>query len=349
MKNILVFIIGILLITTFFKNWRVFTDKYDIAYWQKEFSFSQVAKSRPEHFFSDYEVYSIVGYKYWLGQNPMKMHPEVPPLGKYLVGLGIVLFGNNSIMSFILGILCLVFIFFLAHDVTGSSQVGLLSVFLLLIDPLFMEHFTTANIDIPQLLFLLVSLWAFNRKNYILASINMGLMMGTKFYMNGLVLMGVYFLYLLIMQEFKPFILYVLSLPFLVMSYLMTYSYSFYLGTGLLEFIRFQRWLGDWWAGNARVPWGGILEIIFLGKWHTWWDGSKYIPVPNWSILWPITIGGGLLGINKRTLLLWLWVIVYVGFLTLTSPFPRYLVAILPFATILALNALKSIRCAKFS
>jgi hypothetical protein len=336
---VLLFVVGNFILVNKF----VYFTKYNISYWQKEFSFSQVAKSKPEHFLSDYELYSIVGYKYWLGQNPMEMHPEVPPLGKYLVGLGIVLFENNSIMNLVLGLACLLFVYLLAKETTESSGVALLSVLLLSVDQLFVEHLTTANIDIPQLLFLLISLWAFNRKNYILASVGMGLMMGTKFYLNGLILMGVYFLYLLIMQEFRPFMLYVLSLPFLVIAYLVTYTYSFYLGTGFWEFIKFQRWLGDWWAGNARVPWGGILEVIFIGKWHTWWDGSKYIPVPNWSVLWPITMIGGIFGLNKKTLLLWLWVLTYLVFLTLTSPFPRYMIAILPFATILALNTLKSI------
>lgn len=329
---------------------------YDIDYWMKEYSVSQlVLGGKAKHFFSDSEVYAIVGIKYISGENPAKVHPEVPPFGKLIIGLGIKIFGNENITMLLVGIAILFLTYRVCLLATLSKTTSALLIFLLSIDPLYRSLLLMPNLDLPQLFFLLLSIIYFikgleNPRFFIISNLALGLVMATKFYINGLILMSVFYLFLLKNQRIKPFIAYTFSLPLLVLAYSTSYYSFFRDGGSMINFLKFQRWLTSWWAGNALVPWGGILLIISSGWWRTWWEGAQFIRVQEWQPSWPIVITLGLLSIfininsRKQTIfLLWMWSSLYLIFISTTSAFPRYLVALLPFSYILSAFSIREL------
>lgn len=352
LKNIIL----LLFITLFFtanliSRRNAFTTPYNLAYWQKQFSYSQVIiGDKAPYFFSDAEIYAIVGYKYITGEDPMRLHTEAPPLGKQIIGLSILLFNNPCIINLLLFMLILVILFLISRQIGVSINGSLLVVFLISLDPLIWSTVTEPLLDIPQLFFLSLAILAFlkslSRNRWlILCQLSVGFMMATKFYFNGLILLGVFCLASALTGNFRFFLRYILSLPLIALAYVLPYSVSFINGAGIWEFIRFQRWLTTWWAGNARVPWGGIFPIIFQGLWHTWWDKKIIAPVPEWSPFWPGTLIIGLLSLvpalirrHFGVLVIWLWCAVYLAFISFSSPFPRYLAALYPFWVILALR-----------
>jgi hypothetical protein len=344
-NNILLLVIIFSLVVNIYHHRSAFTTPYDLAYWQKQFSYSQIViGDKAPYFFSDSEVYSIVGYKYITGEDPMHLHTEAPPLGKEIIGLSILLFNNPNVINLLLFI-SILFLLFLISRYIGISVFGsLLAVFLVLLDPLMWSAVIEPLLDISQLFFLSLALLAFLKsltcyRWLIICQFAVGFMMATKFYFNGLILLGVFCLAAALANNFRFFIRFILTLPLIALAYMLPYLVSFKNGAGLWEFIKFQRWLTTWWAGNARVPWGGIFPIIFSGQWLTWWGKKLTVPVPEWSLLWPATLITGLLSLrNNPSLVVWLWSVVYLVFISCSSPFPRYLVALYPFWVILALR-----------
>ena len=220
MKYYLFIFICFLWLNFIYLNRAVYITPYNIGFWQHEFLNTQIVKGdKAKRWYSDTEIYAITGYKYIRGENPTQIHPEVPPAGKLLIGGSIILFGNENLGNLILGFASLVLIYLLGrHMFSGHSPAALLAVLLTSLDPGFRASLTTANIDIPQLLFLLFSLWAFLKAQdnpfwFGFSSFGLGLMMATKFYATAGVLFAVYCVFLLIKGRFKPFIYFFISLP----------------------------------------------------------------------------------------------------------------------------------------
>lgn len=330
----------------------VYAPSYDIDFWQSEFNRTQIVRGdKADRFYSDAEIYAIVGYKYIRGEDPTKIHPEVPPAGKALIGLSILLFRNPVLINLFLGFGCLAFLYSLGKSVTRSPLAASLLVLFVTLDSQFRYLITTSNIDIPQLFFLLLSLWAFNfgssPRRFWLALFSLGLMMATKFYFNAGILFAVYCLYLVFLGRFSTFLAFIFCLPFVALGFVIPYWSAFAHGMTPVEFFHFQGWLTSWWAGNSRVPWGGIFPLLWSGEWHTWWGKREVISIGSqWSSLWPLSLIlalPALVSVISRRLkpaaLLALWSLAYLGFLSFTSPFPRYLVAETPFLYLLGLHS----------
>src|SRR3990170_4945370 len=203
------------LVSFILANRMIWLEKYDVSYWQDAFEDSQIVRGdKARDWLSDYDVYAIVGYKYWHGDDPLHFHTEAPPLGKQIIGLSIELFGNQNMMSLLLGLGCLGLLYVLGLQVFGLSTPALGAVLLLSVDPQFREMVLSSNLDIQQLFWLLVSLTSFiaglsRPKWFYLASFSLGLFMTTKIYFSGLVVLATYLGYLFLLGNFSIFITYV--------------------------------------------------------------------------------------------------------------------------------------------
>ncbi len=324
---------------------------YNLSYWQNQFSKSQlVIGDKAPYFFSDEDIYSIVGIKYLLGDLPTNLHPEVPPLGKILVGSSIFIFKNISIISLLFAICSLLLVYLLGRYSNLPKNWSILALIIISLDKQFWYLSTSAMLDIFLLVFLLLAFLSAYRglKNpswFLLSSLFLGFMASTKLYFTSLVAVAVCTLAILSTGSFKKFIQFIFSLIFYPVGFMLPYINSFLEGISLLDFLRFQRWLTHWWAGNSKVPFGGIFPMIFLNQWHTWWGKKAILPVPDWNIFWPISAGLAYLSpifmkSNKLVLLTVFWIIGYLGFLTITSPFPRYILLLFPFWVVLALKSI---------
>jgi hypothetical protein len=354
MKHLLLFLVIFLVWLNFLsRHLSSFTTAFDVDFWQNEFLNTQLVKGdKAPRYYSDTEIYAIVGYKYTRGEDPTRIHPEVPPLGKELVGLSILIFKNQAILNLLLGWGSMLFLYLIAYQIFHRVTPGLLVVLFTSLDPQFRILLTDAYLDVPLFFFLLVSLWSFLKAQgryrwYIATCLSIGLMMATKFYFTSLLLYAVYLIWLFFQGNFKSFIWFIVFSPIIFLAYLLPYFSAFTHGMNLIGFWHFQGWLTSWWAGNAIVPWGGIFPLIFSGAWHTWWGTKSIIQVPEWNLLWPSVTVLSFLSIFKiiksrrlPLLLLWLWSEGYLLFLSFTSPFPRYLILLMPFLYLLSLYSL---------
>jgi len=357
MRTLLSVLIGISLFFVIFNNWNKFTSRYDINYWQEEFSVSQVVMGdKAKHFFPDGDLYAILGIKYLHGANPIYLHPEVPPLGKQLIALGILGFGNENISSLVFGLLSLIIFFYMGLLIFKNVNWSLFVVLVITLNSEFRLLMTNPNLDIFQLFFLALGIFSLikgleNKKYFLVTAICIGFIMATKFYFNGLIFMMFALLYLFIQSNFKTFINFIYSLPLALIGYSLPYYNSFLANPNPIFFLKFQKWLTFWWAGNARVPPGRAIPMILTGKWETWWEGPQFIRIEEWNLLWPIITIIGLLSIfvfkrrqDNIIFAIWLWSSLYLIFICLTTPFPRYFVAIFPFLSILTVFAIYRIK-----
>src|SRR3990167_1849764 len=108
----------LLLILSFFylfsvilQNKKLYTEKFDPKLYEKKYYQSQWVVPNSKNIISDEDLFTYAGYKYIKGLNPILINPETPHLGKYLIGLSIVLFNNQRVMSLFIALFSLVFIY----------------------------------------------------------------------------------------------------------------------------------------------------------------------------------------------------------------------------------------------
>lgn len=349
----------------FWQNKDSYTKKYDVSYWDGVYSVSQWATPYPEKFINDAELYAIAGSSYIRGSDPVDINPEHPPLAKYLIGLSIVLFENENVMSFILGTLALVVIFFLGKKIFSSSLFAWLLVALFSFEPLFKEQLETSMLDLYQMVFALLAIIFFlklkeNRWYYLLTLISLGCVLATKTPISGLILLGVFIIYLLFNRGFNELVFFTASLPLTFLTYISTYAVHFFYNMNPSFFIRHQQFLFRWQTGEnfsitqaqqrLFTSWDRLWRMLFTGWWRAWWEGPSFIRVETWTVVWPFLTLCSFLSIvfywrnkKKEIFLIILWVFSYLLFLNSVAVFPRYLLFIFPGLYILSLFVLREI------
>lgn len=326
------------------QNRQAYLTSYDSSYWQARYENSQWVKGfEAEELMGDAELYAWAGWRQIHGVDPTEISPEVPPFGKYLLGLTILLFGNQNIFGLLFGIATLCLLYLLAQLVIKDRVIALLVTTIFSLEPLFRENLATAMLDLPHLFFIMGSFYLLlkgleNRRWFVLMIVFLALATSIKMYLVGLGVTGLVFLYLLLAKRWKDLAFVVLLAPLFCLVYGLTYTLYFINSHSLLDF----KYLHFWIRHFAKVkvenyPLGQILNILFRGRWLTWWDNGGVVKVAQWSIFWPI------LGINfflmalkwlqtrdERLLAVVFWVGGYLAFLTTGVVYPRYLLVALP-------------------
>jgi len=308
----------------------------------------------------DHIVYGYAAWEYIHGKNPTLINPEMPPLGKYLMGISILVFQRIQISSLMLGFLSLILVFLIGKTILKSTILALIPVIILSFEPIFIGQLDTALLDIYHLFFILLAFYFFilaQRKNlfFIPASLALGGVIAVKFYAAGIIVAFSWELYLIIIRNYRGLINLIVSLPLAILVLMASYFKIFLEGESLRRFFGIQKWMWDFHSqGKFLVPIGSIWQLIFLKKWITWWADRRPLPAPDWQITWPITTiisltMGALALLKKRRWpseanILLTWIIVYFTFLTFGIIYPRYLLPLLPFTYILSILALKMIK-----
>lgn len=325
----------------------VYFSSYDSFYWENRYLNSQWVKGwEAEEKMGDAELYAYAGWRQIQGDDPTKINPEVPPFGKYLIGLSIFIFGNPYVLSPILGFLYLGVIFLLGKKALKDETLAMIPVFLFVLDPLFRENLSTSMLDLPFSLFIVLAFWFLLKGRekkifYLLSVVFLGLVAATKFFLVGFCLVGVFlfYLFLLLVFEKKKDIFWFLGfLPIFILVYFLNYTIYFLDGHNLWDFKHLHFWIRHF----ARVqvegyPKGEILRILLVGRWKTWWDGGKIVRVLAWRPWWIFgflaifpSIFEVVLKKNLGVLLFCLWPISLLGMFFMGVPYPRYLLPVLP-------------------
>ncbi len=323
---------------------KEYTTPFDSAYWTQRYQQSQWVVPNSQNSIGDDGLYAYAGWNYITGGNPALLNAEIPPLGKYIIGFGEILFGNQNVLILLIGILCLGVFYLLNLKLFSNKLLAFIPVVLFSFDPLFTSQLRAPYLDTTYLLFLLLTLYFTLLKKYILVGIFLGCFAATKFPLGSLFIFApiTVWVYLFDKKRIKTFLF---SMVFLLLIFLFSYSMYFIKGGTFLGFLGVQKWIIHFYSTGVKASYGIVYPMILFGKWYTWFGGVQ--KVLEWTILWPVSFIGSIFAFlafiieymrdrkmkieYSGRILIALWVISYLVFLTFTPVFPRYLLLLLPF------------------
>lgn len=312
--------------------------RYDVKYWEDRYLRSQWVVADTKESIGDDGLYAYVGYEYITGRDPTTLNAELPPLGKYLIGLSILIFGNQNIFALLSGVFVLISLFFLGKVIFKNNVLAFSPVFLLSVDPLFYTQLRAPFLDLLYLGFLLLTFLFFLKERFILSAVFLGCMMATKASASTFVLvafsMAAYLFYMRHTDQIKKFIF---SLSASIGVFLLTYIVYFFNGHGPIEFLGVQKWILSFYTGGAQGDPSSALQMLLMGNWPTWW--GETLRVTEWNLLWPISLLAAAYYFYKvfptrklyPSVLFAIWIAVYLIFLAVIPTWPRYLLLLLPF------------------
>lgn len=297
---------------------------------------------------SDAQLYEYVGYL-MLTKHDLSINREHPPLGKYLIGLSILLWRNTGVIVVICSALILVCVFSLVYLLTRSFLRSAVALLLTVLQGSLIDQIqNNPQLDIFQLFFLLITLFCFvlflqKRKIILLCigSVFLGLFLCVKstliFGIITLVWISVFMVFL--KKEKLHTFQNALAVAMGVTSgYLIPYIPFFVYGFSLIDFLKQIRYAFIFYS-NSSIPImpfvGNSIRLIFTGSWKFWSSGYPVSNYKYWNILWPLLFVAGLLGIwknytyirkNTQLLLFGTLLCVLFAFFLVIPIFPRYFI-----------------------
>lgn len=310
---------------------------YNSKYWKERYMQSQWVDPLSKNSIGDDGLYAYAAWEYIHGKDPTLINAEMPFLGKYILGLTILIFHNQNIFALIIGVSVLFTLYLLNLKIFKDSLLAAIPVVIFSFEPLFYEQLRAPFLDLLQLLFLILTFYFAARKNFIISSIFLGCFASTKFPFLSVLPAWSIIGYLFITKQKKQVVLYCLTLTISAVIYIATYLQYFLLGNSFISFLKVQKYILNFYASGAKAPFiGTIFPMIFNGTWFTHFSTQEY--VSEWTVVWPVALlfsFAACLYLIKRNIstisILLIWVILYLLFLSFTPPFPRYLLLLLPF------------------
>ncbi|GIW62794.1 MAG: hypothetical protein KatS3mg090_0620 [Patescibacteria group bacterium] len=373
--SILMILLGFIsLVVQIYNNKEIYIKKFDPDLAEQEFNQSQYVIPNSKKGISDGQLYAYAGYKYLTGTNPILLNAEHMTLGKYFIGVSILLFKNENISGLISVVLTAILFYLILKQVTNSFLLSSIGFFLFTNDStikMFLKEPTL--LDIYQLLFLLLTFYFYikwvNKQQImfnILTGLSLGFLATVKFYLI-VVIVAITLLIHMLLSKLKLskiiFFILISSLSF-TLAFLLTYIPSFTQGTTITEFIKAQKWIFNFWRYNHLnyiEAKGNVLPLLLFNKWKIWWDNKGYINFEYWNLIYPFSIISMILltiiylnkaiklkrkVFNKQTrfmflFLIWIWL--YMLYLIKIPIYPRYLILYFPFVYMVLLIYMKNI------
>lgn len=359
-KFIVFFCLGILLFHFFqiiYSQRALFTQNYDATYWKDRFEHSQWALPLSKRIIGDDGLYAYIGYNLANGGSISGFDSEVPPFGKYFIGLSIKVFNNPLYYSIFFGLGSLILFYLIGVKVLRSKVNSLLAVSILFLDPLFFSQFWQSTLDICQLFFLLVHVlfltYLINTKTdinnkFIFYAFMSGLFLGffaqVKYPMLLPLILIIESFYLILKRTKKEYFLYLIGIGLAIL----TVNIKFFLdGNSLIDFLKFQKHILSFYLKSQLVIHeGAIWQVLFFGNFPSISTG-ELIRINEWWIMWSVVGIIGLLAsivfiFKKKILFVWkglgLFILGSFFILTIIPSYPRYLVIILPFLYLIAVK-----------
>ncbi len=323
---------------------REYTTRFDPAYWAMRYATSQWVVPNSKTPIGDDGLYAYAGWKYINGANPVFLNAEIPPLGKYLIGAGEVVFGNQNILILKVGLLCLIVFYLINLRLFKNRLLAFIPVSLFSFDPLFYSQLRAPYLDTMYLLFLLLTLYFAIRRKYFMTAFFLGCFASIK-YPAGAVFLLFPLVIWVVWFDKKNLKKFLTSLIVCPIVFLLTYTAYFAYGGNPYSFLGVQKYIINFYATGARAVPGIVYPMILFAKWYTWFAGVQ--KVMEWNVFWAVSFIGSIFAgfplirsgftvhrlqfQDKNMVLIFLWVASYLIFLTFTPAFPRYLLLLLPF------------------
>lgn len=330
------------LICVLYADRAVFFSTFDSSYWKDKYEHSQWKLPLSIRTLGDDGLYLYEGYRLIHGGDPTTTNAEVPPLGKYLIGTSIKLFGNGYWFGF-LSCVSILFIFYLTASklfINPMLAIGLTA--LLTVDPLFTNQYILTMVDALQSFWLLAYMYILHTittKKYSLWHILcmgmcVGFFGGTKFPL----LAGIPFVIGMIpltqsTKRVRYFGAYILGIS---IAYLVPYVPYFIYGHTLTDFLHVQKWTVSFYRNSGLVPtYGSALINLLFGSFQNIYS-RMWQTAPFWSPVWTALCITSIVLILPIIKPLKIWrPILYLAasftfFYTIIPFWTRYLVVLLP-------------------
>lgn len=281
-----------------------------------DFSISQyVLGDARQKTVSDETVYIAAAVAQNNGTSPTDINFEHPPLGKYLIGLGILIFRNPlwlNLLSYMTVIASIGII--LKHwqmsnylILTGMAMFSLSGSFVpqqfsnIMLDGFYICFYTV-------FLAILLTKKSSFQKNLLLG-VFAGLLFSTKYSIPlGLVLVGLPLLVNFLTKKLS-FLEILLIITASTSIYLLSYWAYFGSGKNLVDFAYFEWYRFNWWFGERTMPSWLILSSLFKGYYPAWFseNQNEIVKMTGWTILFPIqfllaTVGGVYLWFKQKNI-----------------------------------------------
>jgi hypothetical protein len=341
-------------------------DKFLLTYWdkfsglEKVYLNSQYISTTPIYIIPDETAYSYVSGAYLKGASPIMIQPDVPPLGKYLIGLSIALFNNQNI---VIGLTYLIFIagcYTLAKLIGMSIFQSALVTLCISFEPLISDQIKymplmdiiMINLHIWAIIFCGAGIQKQKAKMFLFGIIFIGMAMMVKIFTISLplyVIVNIFWIIKFPKQIKIPIIGVLLTL----IIFCLTYGRIYWDGKTPIDVFRIQKWI-LWYHRSKINHLFTVWPLIFLNRWYVWWGDQTVITDKSWSLTWPFVFGGAIIyffknGINKilkfeATLqIIIVWVLGYSIMMSFGQATARYLLPILPYVYFLTILVLHSI------
>lgn len=339
-KIILLIALAVIAIKTV-TNLNHYLKPFDYSLYADRYQRSQYVLNRhATNIISDEDLYSYAGYYYITGGEVSRVNFENPPLGKYLIGVSILMFNNQQVIYLLYGLLFLLFTYKFGMLIFKNPTIAAFGVLWTTIDPYFTRLMSYPMLDLPMALFFSIGFYYFligkRPKDYFLTSLFFGLSFATKFF-PALVLIVLFLLLYQWVFRRKFFMIFLVSLVLIPVIYCLS-CLELILRAGPIGFVEFQWWMLKWRTANPIVL-GNALESIFLGRYRTWWDlAPKYnYYSSDWTVLIPLQISIALYSVllfrkNRAFMISYMtFVMFFIYMNVLTEGSIKYLITIYVF------------------
>lgn len=338
-----------------YANRALLSSSFDQAYWQDRYEQSQWRLHLSDRVIGDDGLYLYEGYRLIRGGDPTLSNAEMPPLGKYLIGMSIILFGNGHIYGFAVTLLLLLTAYLLAKKILTETLPALAVTILLAADPLITNQYTLTMMDALQALLLVTYLFLLSRTGsskhhafYVaLSGLALGLFSGTKLPVLAplLGLAGVWCIF----TQTKKILSIVLFFVSAVAGYMLPYTGYFFQNHTIIDWLKIQKWIITFYRqGNIAPTWGSSITTLLTGYYqnlfsHSWERAAEWSPA--WGLLTlniPVAIVVWIKTKKKElhTLLIPGVALVIIGIYAVIPFWTRYLVVVLPLLYIAGISML---------
>lgn len=332
-----------------FMNWHLYTTPYDLTYTRDHYDHSQWKIPKSIRPIDDATLYQVAGYDLAAKNEFYQVNPEVPPLGKYFYGWSIMLFGNPYIITIPLFVATTILFFAIGRIVFNRPVYAAAATFVFTAEPLILGQLGVTLLDLPQLFFLLLHLYAIllltnvqPRWRYwsavVVAGIAMGGFLSVKigFFAAALIAADLFILWRL-----RQLRLILVIGAIAVLTYLATYSGYLLAGNSLRELLASQKWMVSFYLNSSSDPiMGMVIPMLLFGTHKGWWPDAVWERAENWTIFWPMfAIAPFIVLGNKKWFTaisrpayhyLAVFMIAMTACLTVVPLFARYLILLLP-------------------
>lgn len=285
--------------------------RFDHVYWKDKYEQSQWKLPLSQRTIGDDGLYLYEGYRLIRGGDPTSSNAEMPPLGKYLIGASIVLFGNGYVYGLITSLTLVAGTYILAKLLLKQTLPALMITLLLATDPLITNQYALTMMDSLQaslLIIFLITLFhiiapkqKYGKHLAFLSGVILGLFSETKLpVLTPIVtLTGIWYLWTRI--KAIPFI--ALFLIGGLAGYLAPYAIYFIHGHTFVDWLKIQKWILSFYTHSNLTPTrGSVVTTLLFGIYQNifsrmWEKANEWSP--SWGLLFFSSLAA--LGIWLRT------------------------------------------------